>query len=145
MYFLIPMRRVYTVLFMLFSFRSVIADEVILQHDGLTLNAELTLAAGRTIPDGVIVMLHGTLGHNGMDCRISDLTLDDGQPLVASKNYRVAGWATVASESPGPPVWDVVAEYLRSKKTIKVDKLNTPKLLNVSDNAGLADYSDLME
>jgi len=58
------MRRVYTVLFMLFSFRSVIADEVILQHDGLTLNAELTLAAGRTIPDGVIVMLHGTLGHN---------------------------------------------------------------------------------
>ncbi len=61
------MRRVYTVLFLLFSFRPVIADEVILQHDGLTLNAELILAEGRIIPDGVIVMLHGTLGHSGME------------------------------------------------------------------------------
>lgn len=80
-----------------------------------------------------------------MNGRISDLTLDDGRMLEAGKNYKVAGWATVASESPGPPVWDVVAEYLKDKKTITVDKLNSPKLRNVSDNAGLADYSNLLE
>lgn len=80
-----------------------------------------------------------------MNARISDLTLDDGRMLEAGKNYKVAGWATVASVSPGPPVWDVVAEYLKDKKTITVDKLNSPKLRNVSNNAGLADYSNLLE
>ena len=61
-----------------------------------------------------------------MDSRISDLTLDNGQVLDPGKNYKVAGWATVGSKSPGPPVWDVVAEYLRAEKTIRVDKVNTP-------------------
>jgi sulfur-oxidizing protein SoxB len=80
-----------------------------------------------------------------MDSRIDDLTLDDGRTLEAGKQYKVAGWATVGSESPGPPVWDVVAEHLRARKTITVDKMNTPKLRNVSGNAGLADYAGLLE
>jgi len=80
-----------------------------------------------------------------MDSRITDLTLDDGRSLDATKNYKVAGWATVGAESPGPPIWDVVAEYLREKKTITVDKVNTPVLKNVANNAGLADYSGLLE
>jgi len=80
-----------------------------------------------------------------MDARISDLTLDDGRSLDATKNYKVAGWATVGAESPGPPIWDVVAEYLRDKKTISIDKVNTPVLKNVANNAGLADYSGLLE
>jgi len=81
----------------------------------------------------------------GMDHRISDLTLDNGQLLSASKNYKVAGWATVGSESPGPPIWDVVANHLKDRKTITVDRLNTPKLRNVADNEGIADYSNLQE
>ena len=80
-----------------------------------------------------------------MDSRIDDLTLDDGRTLEAGKQYKVAGWATVGSESPGPPVWDVVAEHLRARKTITVDKMNTPKLRNVSGNAGLADYAGVLE
>jgi sulfur-oxidizing protein SoxB len=80
-----------------------------------------------------------------MDSRIADLTLDDGRSLDASKNYKVAGWATVGAESPGEPIWDVVAEYLREKKTITVEKVNTPALKNVANNAGLADYSGLLE
>lgn len=80
-----------------------------------------------------------------MDSRITELTLDDGRSLDATKNYKVAGWATVGSKSPGPPIWDVVAEYLREKKTITVDKVNTPVLKNVANNAGLADYSGLLE
>jgi sulfur-oxidizing protein SoxB len=80
-----------------------------------------------------------------MDSRISDLTLDNGKMLEAAKNYKVAGWATVGAKSPGPPVWDVVAEYMRAKKTIRVDNLNTPKLRNVSGNPGLANYSGILE
>ena len=80
-----------------------------------------------------------------MNSRISDLTLDNGQALEPGKNYKVAGWATVGSKSPGPPVWDVVAEYLRSEKTIRVDRVNTPKLKNVSANPGLSNYSGVLE
>jgi len=80
-----------------------------------------------------------------MNFRIAELTLDDGRALDASRNYKVAGWATVGSESPGAPVWDVVAEYLRAKKTISVERLNTPLLKNVTGNAGLAEYSGPLE
>ena len=80
-----------------------------------------------------------------MNFRIADLALDDGRALDASRNYKVAGWATVGSESPGAPVWDVVADYMRAKKTISVEKLNTPLLKNVIGNAGLAEYSGSLE
>jgi len=43
------------------------ADEVTLDHDGLTLNGELTLADGKSLMDGVVLMVHGTLAHNDMD------------------------------------------------------------------------------
>ena len=80
-----------------------------------------------------------------MDSRISELTLDNGQLLDPGKTYKVAGWATVASRAPGPPVWDVVAEYLRAQKTIRIDRVNTPKLKNVSGNPGLSNYSGVLE
>ena len=80
-----------------------------------------------------------------MNSRISDLTLDDGRTLDAAKKYKVAGWATVGSQSPGAPVWDVVAEYLRANETVKVDKINTPKLRHVSDNPGLSHYVGIVE
>jgi len=80
-----------------------------------------------------------------MDHRISEMTLDNGELIDASKRYKVAGWATVGSTSPGAPIWDVVAEYLKAKKTIKIDRINTPKLRNVSNNPGLGDYSGIVE
>jgi sulfur-oxidizing protein SoxB len=73
-----------------------------------------------------------------MGGRISDMQLDDGTPIEASKNYKVAGWATVGSQSEGPPIWDVVADYLRRSETASISKLNTPKLKNVKGNPGLA-------
>ena len=76
----------------------------------------------------------------GFGERISDMTLDGGSSVDAKKKYVVAGWATVGSKSPGPPVWDQVAEYLRETKTVKIDKLNTPVLKNVKGNPGIADY-----
>ena len=74
----------------------------------------------------------------GMNGRISDMQLDDGTPIESGKNYKVAGWATVGSVSPGEPIWDVVANYLRRSDTARFSKLNTPKLKNVTGNPGIA-------
>ncbi len=43
------------------------AKEVTLQHRGLTLNAELELAAGKTITEGIILITHGALAHRDME------------------------------------------------------------------------------
>lgn len=73
--------------------------------------------------------------------RISELTLDNGKPLDPDKKYKVSGWAAVNSKPTGPPIWDVVADYLRSEETVRITKLNTPKLKHVDDNPGLEDYA----
>jgi sulfur-oxidizing protein SoxB len=38
----------------------------------------------------------------------------------------------------GHAIWDVVTEYLKSKKTIAAPKLNLPKLVGVEGNPGIA-------
>ena len=76
-----------------------------------------------------------------MGQRIGNLSMRDGTMLEADKTYKVAGWATVASKAAGPPIWDVVAEYLRDKKVVRIDQVETPRLINVGTNPGLADYT----
>jgi len=77
--------------------------------------------------------------------RISSMTLEDGSAIDASRLYKVAGWATVGSQAPGPPIWEVVAEYLRSVDVATITRLNTPVLRGVSGNPGVADYLGRME
>ena len=74
-----------------------------------------------------------------MGRRISDMRLDDGTLIEPDKKYIVAGWATVGSRSPGRPIWEVVSEYLERLGTVKIKKLNTPKLVGVKGNPGLGD------
>jgi sulfur-oxidizing protein SoxB len=51
--------------------------------------------------------------------RISDLTLlRTGKPVEASREYVVAGWASVNQGTEGPPIWDVVARHVASRGTI---------------------------
>ena len=69
--------------------------------------------------------------------RIQDMRLA-GKPLDAARKYKVAGWAPVAEGARGEPVWDVVARYLRDKKTVTPRKLNQPRLLGMKGNAGFA-------
>ena len=69
--------------------------------------------------------------------RIQNLTVK-GKPLDPAKKYKVAGWASVQQIEPGKPVWDVVAEYLRAKKTIRIDRPYIPRLKGVSGNPGYA-------
>ena len=53
--------------------------------------------------------------------RISGLThLRSGTALEASKEYVVAGWASVNQATEGPPIWDVVANHIEARKSVAV-------------------------
>jgi sulfur-oxidizing protein SoxB len=78
--------------------------------------------------------------HEKMGSRINELRLPDGSLLNAAKKYRVAGWATVGQQSQGLPVWDVVADHLRDRKNIVLEKINRPRLLGIDKNPGLENY-----
>ena len=73
------------------------------------------------------------------------MTLDDGTLVDPARNYKVAGWATVGSQALGPPIWDVVAEFLRDTGVANISKLNTPVLRGVAGNPGFSDYSGVTE
>jgi sulfur-oxidizing protein SoxB len=51
--------------------------------------------------------------------RISDIKVA-GQPMDMAKKYKAAGWASM-QQVDGPPAYDVVADYLRSVKRVKID------------------------
>jgi sulfur-oxidizing protein SoxB len=77
-----------------------------------------------------------------MGSRISDMRLG-GKLVEADKTYKVAGWAPVAEEASkagNKPVWDVVETWLKSQAGGRVTarKINTPKLVGVQGNPGLA-------
>jgi len=69
--------------------------------------------------------------------RISNMMLK-GKPIDAGRKYKVAGWAPVAEGATGEPIWDLMAKYLRDKKTIRTRKLNLPELIGMKGNAGIA-------
>jgi sulfur-oxidizing protein SoxB len=69
--------------------------------------------------------------------RISEMRLNNGHLLEASKKYKVAGWATVNSQSTGAPIWDVVADYLRDLQHVSLNKINTPIIKNMENNKGI--------
>lgn len=72
-----------------------------------------------------------------MGQRINNMTLK-GKPIDASKTYKVAGWASVQENVKGEPIWDVVSGYLRDKKVIKGVKINTPRIVGMDGNPGVA-------
>lgn len=55
-----------------------------------------------------------------MGQRISEMTLlRTGEPIEASRNCVVAGWASVNQNTEGPPIWDVVAAHLQRQKVVR--------------------------
>jgi sulfur-oxidizing protein SoxB len=72
-----------------------------------------------------------------MGKRISNMELD-GKPLQASKEYVVAGWASVAEPIDGTPVWDAVADYLREKKVVRVSNTDNVRIKLSRSNPGYA-------
>ncbi len=78
--------------------------------------------------------INGTIGN-----RIGDMQLLNGETIDAGRTYLVAGWASV-QEQPDelPDIWDVVAEYMRDAKLIRVDEPNLPKIKGAKGNPGIA-------
>ncbi len=72
-----------------------------------------------------------------MGQRINNMMLK-GKPIEAGKTYKVAGWASVQEGAKGEPIWDVVSGYLRDKKVIKGVKINTPRIVGMEGNPGIA-------
>ncbi len=61
--------------------------------------------------------------------RISRMTSTrTGAPIDAGKDYVVAGWASVAKNTEGPPIWDVVGRHIETKKTIVAAPGDTVKV-----------------
>ncbi|MEO8486443.1 MAG: thiosulfohydrolase SoxB [Betaproteobacteria bacterium] len=64
-----------------------------------------------------------------------------GKPVEADKRYKVAGWAPVSEEAKhagGEPVWDVIERYLKREKTVRARTLETPTIIGVQGNPGIA-------
>jgi len=72
---------------------------------------------------------------NKIGSRISDMELF-GKPLDANKKYRVAGWASVREQPEGLMIWDLVSQYLRDVKTVKVTEVNEPVVKGLGANPG---------
>lgn len=65
-----------------------------------------------------------------MGSRISELThLKSGKPIEASRNYVVAGWASVNQGTEGPPIWDVVGKHIEREKTIRIEPNRSVKVV----------------
>lgn len=69
--------------------------------------------------------------------RVQDMRLH-GKPMQADRRYKVAGWAPVAEGAQGEPIWEVVARWLRDRRTITPRRLNNPRLSGVDGNPGMA-------
>ncbi len=66
----------------------------------------------------------------GSGRRISNLTLlKTGQPVDASREYVVAGWASVNEATEGPPIWDVVAKYITTREVIDLKPSGAVKVV----------------
>ena len=62
--------------------------------------------------------------------RISDLRLlKTGERIDPSKNYIVAGWASVNEGTEGPQIWDLVENYIRRNGSVKVNPNNSVNVI----------------
>jgi sulfur-oxidizing protein SoxB len=81
-----------------------------------------------------------------MGRRIDDMRLAGnmrlaGKPIEADRTYKVAGWAPVAEGARGAGrrmIWDVVEEWLKAHPKVAARKLETPRLVGMEGNPGLA-------
>ncbi len=72
--------------------------------------------------------------------RISDMEVRGGK-VEAGKKYKVAGWASVQPNPNGKKqIWDLMADWLRDKKTVRVGQPYVPKLKgkDAAGNPGIA-------
>ena len=56
-----------------------------------------------------------------MGDRVTNMTLSSGEAIEAAKTYSVAGWASVNEGTEGPPIWEVVKDYIKAKGTLTAE------------------------
>ena len=62
--------------------------------------------------------------------RINDLTLlKTGEAIDPSRNYVVAGWASVNEGTEGPQIWDVVENHIRKQGTVTIEPRDSVKIV----------------
>ncbi|MCK5444158.1 MAG: 5'-nucleotidase C-terminal domain-containing protein, partial [Rhodospirillaceae bacterium] len=68
--------------------------------------------------------------HQSIGNRITDMTLlSSGDPIDAAKSYTVGGWASVNEGTEGPPIYDLVSDYIRKKKVVNVQPNTNIKVI----------------
>ncbi len=61
--------------------------------------------------------------------RISEMTLlRTGKPVEASRDYTVAGWASVNQDTKGPPIWQVVEAHLARNPVVNLSENQAVKV-----------------
>ena len=64
--------------------------------------------------------------------RISNMTqLKSGKPIDASREYVVAGWASINEGTEGPPIWQVIEKHLADVKTVDIKLNDAVKLVGI--------------
>lgn len=72
--------------------------------------------------------------------RITNIVMTKtGKPMESNKMYKVAGWSTVGSVSPGEPVWETTETYLKNLKHIDASnlKIDNIDMIGVKGNPGV--------
>jgi len=72
-----------------------------------------------------------TIDPNGsMGSRISQMTmLKTGEAIEPAKEYVVAGWASINEATEGPPIWDVVEDYLTKNPVVNLQENRSVKVI----------------
>ncbi len=61
--------------------------------------------------------------------RISNMRLiKSGKPIDSNRNYIVGGWASVNPETVGPPIYDLVANYVKRTQNIRLQQNSNIKI-----------------
>jgi sulfur-oxidizing protein SoxB len=61
--------------------------------------------------------------------RITDMTLvKTGKPIDPKREYVVSGWASVNEGTQGPPIYDVLSDYISRKKVVRVPENNNIRI-----------------
>jgi sulfur-oxidizing protein SoxB len=75
------------------------------------------------------VNVDGVLGQ-----RITNLQhLRSGAAIEAGKEYVVSGWASVNEGTEGPPIWDVVAAHLKSRRVVSAQAPRTVRFVRAGN------------
>jgi S-sulfosulfanyl-L-cysteine sulfohydrolase len=66
-----------------------------------------------------------------MGGRISGMTLmKSGEAIEPSKDYVVAGWASINEATEGPPIWEVVEDYLAKHPVVALEENRSVKVVS---------------